>query len=50
MSIPYLVMAIVSLFSSVSFYYLPETKDKHIPDTMEDVMEQEWVFDFLKIS
>jgi len=41
MSIPYVVMAIVAIMSFVSFYYLPETKGQHIPDTIEDILQQE---------
>lgn len=41
MSIPYMVMAFVSVFTSIAFYHLPETKNRPIPDTFQDILQQE---------
>ena len=41
MRIPYFTMAGMNLLSGVVFLLLPETKGMTIPDTIEDIFEQE---------
>jgi len=41
MSIPYTVMSLVGMLCVLTFYKMPDTKGKPIPDTMADIMQQE---------
>nr|XP_026692059.1 solute carrier family 22 member 2-like isoform X2 [Ciona intestinalis] len=40
-SLPYVIMATVSLFAVVAMFFLPETKGLHLPETLEEARSQD---------